>query len=138
MAYTRKRGSHAKVTIEGTDVSNAFSSLTRNSVAAQLPAGGFNTTGVAETVPGDVTQGFQGRCWYTEEIGAIVEPAHANQTVVTMTFQPDGLLDSTREVYTGEVYITEFSPTSTFGEVSAFDFVAVAADAAGITVNNWT
>jgi len=138
VAYTRKFGSSAKVTMDGTDVSNAFSRLQRTSTDAVVPAGGFNTTGVAEQLQGERTQGFEGTAWYTEEIGAIVEPAYANRTPVAMTFQPDGLLDATREIYSGNVLITEFSPESAFGDVMSFAFNAVAADSAGITVGNWT
>lgn len=138
MTYTRKFGSSAKVTIDGTDVSNAFSELRRTSTDAVVDAGGFNTTGVAEQLQGQRTQGFEGTAWYTEEIASIVETAYAARTTVAMTFQPDGLLDATREIYSGNVRITEFSPVSTFGDVMSFTFNAVAADSSGITVSDWT
>lgn len=138
MAYTRKMGSHAKVTINGTDVSNSFSSFRRTSSNALEPAGGFNTTGVAETLPGERTQGFEGEAWHTEELAAIVSPIHDAGSVCVITYQPNGLVDATREIYSGNCYIAEFSPGEEFGSVASFPFSAIAADSAGITVGNWT
>lgn len=138
MAYTRKFGSSDKVTIDGTDVSNSFSTFGRTSSDAVVEAGGFNTTGVAEQMQGQRTQGFAGTAWYTEELAAIVEPIHAARSTCTITWQPNGLVDPTREIYSGLCRIPEFSPSSTFGDVMSFPFSAVAADSTGITVGNWT
>lgn len=138
MTYTRKIGSNDKVTIDGTDVSNSFSEFGRVSEDDQIPAGGFNTTGVAEELQGQRTQRFEGTAWYTEELGAIVEPLYTNRTTCVISWQPNGLVDATREIYSGNCRITQFSPSSQFGAVQSFAFVAVAADATGITVSDWT
>jgi len=138
VAYSKKMGSHAKVTIDGTDVSNGFSSIQRDSVNATVPAGGFSVGGVAEQLLGERTQGFSGTAFVTEELSAICEPIHRNREIVEMTFQPDGLIDATREIYIGNVYISEWSPNSTFGDVSTMNFQAVAADATGINATDFT
>ena len=138
MSYTKKKAAHDKITIDGTDVSNSFRSFRRVSSKATLDATGFSVTGNAETVPGDVTQGFEGEAFYTEELGAIAEPIHKNGSTCTITWQPDGLVDATREIYSGVCYINEFSPESEVGNVYTFPFRADPADATGITVNNWT
>jgi len=138
VAYTKLKAASDKITIEGTDVSNSFRNFRFNSEHAVLDATGFSSTGNQETVPGATTQSFEGEAFYTEELGAIVQPAHAARTVVTITWQPNGLVDSSREIYSGECYILTYSPESTVGDVYTFPFVATAADANGIAVNNWT
>jgi hypothetical protein len=138
MTYTRKVGSHARVTIDGVDVSNSFRTITPVSEDADLPAGGFNVSGVAETLPGERTQRFEGEAWYTEELGAILQPLYAARTAFVMTVQPDGLIDATREIYSGSVRATQWSPPQEFGAVSTVPFTAIAADSTGITVGNWT
>ena len=138
MAYTKLKAASDKITIDGNDVSNSFKSMRRPSANAVLDATGFSATGNQETVPGANTQSFEGEAYYTEELGAICEPIHANRSTCTITWQPDGLVDPTREIYSGLCYINEFSPESEVGSVYTFPFLATPASAARITVNNWT
>ena len=138
MAYTKMVARHDKITIEGTDVSNSFREFGFTSEHTKEVVTGFSVTGNEESLPGPTTQQFVGEAFYTEELGAIVQPAHANRTVVTITWQPDGLVDATREIYSGECVINTFGPTNTVGGVSVMPFVADPADATGITVGNWT
>lgn len=138
MAYTKKISNFDKVTIDGTDVSNSFREFGRPSTDATVDVSGFSATGNDETLPGTRTQSFTGTAFYTEELGLIVEPLYRNRTVCVITWQPDGLVDATREIYSGNCTINEFSPSSTRGDVRTFAFSALAADAAGITVGNWT
>lgn len=138
MAYTKRMGSHAKVTIDGTDVSNSFSEFRFNSSHAQVAAGGFSASGVAEQLPGETTQTFTGTAFVTEELSAIVYPLHANRTVCVITFQPYGLVDATREIYIGNCYILRWEPGDTFGGVSTMQFEATAADSTGIVATDFT
>lgn len=138
MAYTKRMGSHGKVTIDGTDVSNSFSEFRFNSSHAQVPAGGFSVSGVAEQLAGETTQSFTGTAFVTEELSAIVYPLHKNRTVCVIAFQPYGLVDSTREIYTGNCLILRWEPGDTFGGVSTMQFEAVAADATGINATDFT
>lgn len=137
MAYTKKITRHDKITIDGTDVSNSFREFGRPSEDSQEDVSGFSTTGVDEFLPGSRNQRFEGEAFYTEELGAIVEPLYRNRTTTTVTWKPDGLVDTTREVYTGTGTITEFGPSNTRGSVSTFRFVFVP-DSNGITVSDWT
>jgi hypothetical protein len=137
VTYTKKIARHDKITIDGTDVSNSFSAFGRPSTDALEDVSGFSVTGVDESLPGSRTQQFTGAAWYTEELGAIVEPLYKNRTPVVITWQPDGLVDATREVYVGTCIITEFSPENTRGSGSSMPFVAVP-DTNGIAVNDWT
>ena len=138
MAYTKKISRHDKITIDGTDVSNSFSEFGYSSEHEMIPVTGFSATGTVEDLPGVTTQAFTGTAFYTEELALIVEPLHRNRTQCVIAWQPDGLVDATREVYSGTVTINTFGPANTVGEVATMPFAASPALAAGITVNNWT
>lgn len=137
MTYTKMTFTHDKITIDGTDVSNSFREFGRPSTDALIDVSGFSVTGVDENVPGSRAQQFTGTAFYTEEVAAIVEPLYKNRTACVITWQPNGLVDATREIYSGTCTITEFSPNNTRGEASTFPFVATP-DSSGITVGNWT
>jgi hypothetical protein len=115
VTYTKKIARHDKITIDGTDVSNSFSAFGRPSTDSQEDVSGFSTTRVSTRPSGHPDQQFTGTAWYTEELGAIVEPLYTNRTTCTITWQPDGLVDATREIYSGTGTITEFSPEDTRG-----------------------
>ena len=138
MAYTKKIDSQAKITIDGTDVSNSFSQFQLNSENAVIEAGGFSSTGVAEQLAGARTQGFTGTAFVTEELSALVYPLHINRTIVAISYQPNGLADATREIYHGNCYINTWSPASSFGDVATMDFAASAADSTGIVATDFT
>lgn len=135
--YTKLIARHDHIEIDGTDVSNSFSQFGRPSTDALEDVSGFSATGVDEKLPGSRDQTFTGVAFYTEELALIVEPLYTNRTPCVITWQPDGLVDSTRETYSGTCIITEFSPDNTRGSASTFPFTAVP-DANGITVDNWT
>lgn len=139
MAYTKQRGSHAKVTIDGTDVSNSFWRFNFVSENEKEEASGFSAAGTREEVPGDQVQAFEGTAWATEELLAIIEPIQRARTTCAITYQPHGLVDATREVYSGAtVYIDRIEDPQEFGTVSQFEFRATPAPGSTITVNNWT
>ena len=138
MAYTKKISRHDKITIDGTDVSNSFSRFGVESAHSDEDVSGFSATGNDELLPGSTAQAFVGTAFYTEELALIVQPLHANRTACTITWQPDGLVDATREIYTGSCTIMEFSPNNTRGSRSEFEFRAVPATSSGITVADWT
>jgi hypothetical protein len=138
VAYTKKIARHDKITIDGTDVSNSFREFGRPSEDAQEDVSGFSASGVDEFLPGGRNQRFEGEAFYTEELALLVEPLYNTRDAdVVVTWQPDGLLDATREIYSGTGSITEFGPSNTRGSVSTFRFVFVP-NSSGITVGNWT
>ena len=137
MAYTKQIARHDKITIDGTDVSNSFRTFGRPSEDDQVDVSGFSATGVDEFLPGPRNQRFEGEAFYTEELALIAEPLYKNRTTTTITWQPDGLVDATREIYSGSGKITQFSPNNERGSVSVFPFTFLP-DANGITVGNWT
>lgn len=124
--------------IDGTDVSNAFRQLGFTGTNAVEDVTGFSVTGNAEEIAGRTTTGFTGEAYYTEEFAAIVYPIFQLRSVVEMSWQPDGLVDATREIYIGNVQINEFSPSNTVGSVMTTPFSASAADEDGITATDFT
>ena len=138
MAYTKMIARHDKITFDGTDVSNSFREFGFSSEHSTEDVTGFSATGTVETVPGVTTQTFTGEAFYTEELGAIVQPLHANRTLCTITWQPNGLVDATREIYTGECYINTFGPANTVGGVSVMPFEATPGPGETISVGNRT
>ena len=69
--------------------------------------------------------------FYTEELAAIVEPLHRNRTQCVITWQPNGLVDATREIYSGTCTINTFGPANTVGDVATMPFEATPALAPG-------
>lgn len=138
MAYTKLIAKSDKITIDGVDVSNSFSEFGYSSEHSQEDVSGFSASGTDEFLPGATTQSFSGTAFYTEELAAIVEPLHRNRTNTVIAWQPNGLVDSTREIYTGTCNILTFGPANTRGSVSTMPFTATPSTSTGITVADWT
>jgi hypothetical protein len=132
VTYTKQIALHDSITIDGTDMSNAFRSFGQPSERAEVDASGFNASGRNETLAGQVTQSFEGEVFYTAESYATLKPLFDNQTIFEVTWQPDGLVDATREVYYGMCQLYQFGATSTRGDVAAFAVTFRAADENGI------
>lgn len=133
VAYPKRSSKRARISIDGVDVSNAFRSFNVQSAKSTQPAGGFNPTGVEETVPGAVTQSFVGELYSSAtDVVDMLWDFHIADTVVEIQFQPEGLDDPTESVWYGNCTINETSPTETFGEVTTFPFSALPADSDGI------
>ena len=138
MAYTKDIARHDKITIDGTDVSNAFRQFGFTSEHSEEDVSGFSVSGNDETLPGTTAQGFSGEAYYTEEFAAIVAPIHFDRTIVEVTWQPNGLIDATREVYYANCTINQFGPVAERGSVRTMPFAAKPADEDGIQVNDFT
>jgi hypothetical protein len=138
VAYTKLIARHDKITIDDVDVSNSFSEFGYTSEHSEEDVSGFSVSGIDETLPGSTAQSFTGTAFYTEELALIVEPLHRARTVCSIAWQPNGLLDATREIFYGEFTINQFGPANTRGSVSTMPFSARPADENGIRVSNWT
>jgi hypothetical protein len=138
VTYTKKIAKYDKILIDGTDVSNSFRNFGYSSEHSEEDVSGFSATGTDETLPGATAQSFTGEAFYTEELASIVEPLHRNRTSCVISWQPDGLLDATREIYSGTCTINQFGPANTRGQVMVMPFTAKPATSAGITVSDWT
>lgn len=132
MTYTKLIARHDRISIDGTDVSNAFREFGLTSTHSEEDASGFSVSGVDETLPGSTAQGFTGEFFMTEEIIDLLFPIHANREVVEVQWQPNGLVDTSASVFYANCTINEFSPTDTRGSVSTSPFSATVADENGI------
>lgn len=132
MAYTKIVAKHDRVTIDGTDYSNAFRTFGLESTDATVDVSGFSVTGVDETVPGARAQSFRGEMFITEETMNGVWPLHYNRTIVSIEWQPNGLVDANAPVFYGECTVNEFSPEDQRGSASTTPFRATTTDENGI------
>jgi len=134
MAFTKNIALHDSISIDGGDVSNAFRSFGFSSEDAEVDASGFSASGTDETLQGNRAQTLEGEAFYTPEFFAILYPLYLNRSTFFLTWQPDGLIDSTREIYEGTVRILTFNPNATRGDVRVMTCTFKAADETGIYV----
>lgn len=133
MAFTKDIARHDRVWIDGEDVSNAFREFGFTSEHSEEDVSGFSVSGVDEFLPGSTTQGFAGEAFYTPEFYAILWPLHSARTVFEVQWQPDGLVDPTREVYYANVTANTFNPNATRGSVRVMQVTMRPADENGVT-----
>jgi hypothetical protein len=135
MAFTKKIALHDKITVDGQDMSNAFDTFGFSSEHASVPASGFSVSGTDENLAGTTTQTLEGEAFLTSESYGILYYLHVNRTIFPLQWQPDGLVDSTRETYSGNVQLLTFTPAATRGEVYKMTCTFSAADATGIVAS---
>jgi hypothetical protein len=138
VSYTKDIARHDRVTLDGVDASNAFRSFGFSSEHTTEDVTGFSVTGNQETLPGATTQTFEGEAFYTPELYQLLYPLHKNRTVFEAQWQPDGLVDPTREVYHGNVTINTFNPNAEVGGVRVMTVTFAPADADGINADAGT
>jgi hypothetical protein len=132
MPFTKDIARHDEIILDGTDCSNSFRSFGFSSEHTTEDVTGFSVTGNEETLPGRTTQSFEGEAFYTPELYAVLYELHANRTIFSAQWQPDGLVDSTRETYIGNVTLNSFNPTAEVGGVRVMQCTFAPADATGI------
>lgn len=130
----KKADKKDRISIDGTDYSNAFREFGVSSSKSTEDAGGFNPTGVVETVPGATTQSFTGTLYNIADVVDALWDIHIADEVVLINWQPGGLESGHEndDVFYGMMTIQEMSPQSTFGTVTSFAFSAITADSDGI------
>jgi hypothetical protein len=132
MTFTKKIAKHDRISIDGTDYSNAFRVFGFSSEHSEEDVSGFSVSGTDETLPGNTAQGFSGEMFYTEESAPDIWALHIGRDIVEVQFQPNGLVDSTATVFYANCTINQFGPADTRGQVSVMPFSAKPADENGI------
>jgi hypothetical protein len=132
VTFTKGIALHDRISVDGEDVSNAFRSFGQPSERATVDVSGFSVSGRDETLAGAITQTFEGECFYTPEIYSLLKPLFDNETIFEVQWQPDGLVDPSREVYYGNCQLFTFGPSVTRGDVEVFPCTFRAADENGI------
>lgn len=134
MAFTKDIALHDSIFFDGNDVSNAFRSFSLTSEDAEVDASGFSVSGTDETLQGNRAQGFEGEAFYTPEFFAILYPLYNGRQPFFVTWQPDGLIDGSREIFQGTQRVLTFNPNATRGDVRVMTVTTKNADETGIYV----
>lgn len=118
MSFTKRIALHDRITIDGTDYSNAFRTFNMTSDGAEVDVGGFSVSGVRETLTGAKTQGFAGDAYMTKETIPFLWSLHSTGAQFEVAWQPDGLVDNTGLTFHATCELRTFDPSNTFGDVS--------------------
>lgn len=123
---------HDRVDIDGTDMSNLVRGVERESEQEQVDVSGFSVSGQDEFLAGAQTKSitFEVFGGGTAEQKNLLE-IHENRTVVWIEWQPDGLLDSSRETLVGNALLISYPTGSARKEVRATPARFVPADENG-------
>lgn len=132
MTYTKDIARHDKIVLDGVDASNMFRTFNPTDERSDEDATGFSVTGTRESLAGTREQSFEGEAFYGSEAYALLKPLYDNDDKFELQYQPNGLVDDTREVYYGIVRLRNWNPQATVGGVRTFTLNFVAADSTGI------
>ena len=135
MTFTKQVALHDAITIDGTDMSNAFSSFGLTSDATSVNVAGFSISGTDETLSGPKAQGFAGTAFQTSENEEFLWNLHISNESFEVEWQPDGLIDNTRPKWKGICQLRSFDPTTTRGNARDMPLTFTAADALGIYIS---
>ena len=113
--FTKQVALHDKIEIDGEDMSNAFSVFGLTSDATSVDVSGFSISGTDETLSGPKAQGFSGTAFQTKENEQFLWNLHLSDEIFAVRWQPDGLIDNTRPIWTGNCQLRQFDPSTTRG-----------------------
>lgn len=135
MTYTKGIALHDRITVDGTDMSNAFRSFGFTSDDTDVDVSGFSVSGSDETLSGPRAEGFSGDVFITPETEALLWPLHYNRTIFEVAWQPNGLIDNTRTTYHANCQLRTFDPSNTRGDASVSSVTFRVADDNGISTS---
>lgn len=135
MTFTKQVALHDAITIDGTDMSNAFSVFGLTSDATSVDVSGFSVSGTDETLSGPKAQGFSGTCFQTPENEQFLWALHITDEMFEVEWQPNGLVDNTRPKWKGVCQLRQFDPSTTRGNARDMPVTFTAADALGIYIS---
>ena len=133
MTYTKKTALHDRITVDGVDVSNAFDTFGFTSDDSDVDVSGFSVSGSDETLSGTRSEGFTGEMFITSESDALMWPLHYNRTIFQVSWQPDGLIDSSRRTYHANCQLRTYDPSATRGQPYKTTCTFRVADSNGIS-----
>lgn len=132
MSYTKQIALHDRISVDGTDISNLFRSFSLDTTDEDVDVSGFSESGNEESLSGRRAQSMTGEAFYTPEGHAILYSLYVNRTVFEIEWQPDGLIDNTREVWSGDVQLRSYPPAAQRGEARVMQLTFKAATSDGI------
>lgn len=132
MTYTKQIALHDRIYVDGEDVSNLFRSFSLDMTDADVDVSGFSVSGNEESLSGARSQSATGEAFYTPEGHLIFYKLWKDRTVFELQWQPDGLVDSSREVWSGQVQLRSYPPAAARAEARIIALTFKAADDDGI------
>jgi hypothetical protein len=124
---------HDRVEIDGEDVSNLARTANFNSEHEQVDVSGFSVSGADESLAGKTVQSFEAEFFHGAQSHALLYPLHANRTIFPIEWQPQGLVEASREVLAGNAQLLTYNPNATRGSVRVITATFTAADENGLT-----
>jgi len=135
VTFTKGIALHDKITIDGTDMSNAFHTFGMTSEDTEVDVSGFSVSGSNESLAGNRNESFAGDVYHTTETYALLYPLHETREIFAVAWQPDGLIDSNREIFHALCQLRTYSPSATRGDPYTFTCTFAVADDSGITTS---
>ena len=124
---------HDEVIIDGTDVSNFARTANFNSEHEQVDVSGFSVSGADEFLAGRTVQSFEAEFFHGAQIHALLYPLHADREIFPISWQPQGLVETSREVLAGNAQLLTYNPNAERGGVRVITATFTAADEDGLT-----
>lgn len=124
---------HDEVIIDGTDVSNLARTANFSSEHSQEDVSGFSISGADEFLAGRTVQSFEAEFFAGAQTHALLYPLHAARTIFPISWRPQGLVETSREVLAGNAQLLTYNPNAVRGGVRVVTATFSAADEAGLT-----
>lgn len=124
---------HDRVEVDGTDVSRYARAVNFSSEHERVEVGGFTVSGADEYLAGRTVQEFEVEFFHGANIHGLLYELHADRTVFDIEWQPQGLVESGREVLAGNVQLLTYNPNAERGGVRVITATFTAADENGLT-----
>lgn len=135
MTFTKGIALYDRITVDGVDMSNAFHSFGFTSDDSDVDVSGFSVSGTDETLSGPRAEGFSGDVYITPETEALLWPLHYNRSSFEVAWQPNGLVDNTRNTYHATCQLRTFDPTNTRGDAAISPVTFRVSDSNGISTS---
>jgi hypothetical protein len=123
---------HDEVIIDGEDVSNFARTANFNSEHEQVDVSGFSISGADEFLAGRTVQSFEAEFFHGAQIHALLYPLHRDREIFPISWQPQGLVETSREVLAGNAQLLTYNPNAERGGVRIITATFTAADEDGL------
>lgn len=94
-------------------------------------ASGFSSTGNDESVPGNQVTSLTMEIYHTPDTFNLIEPLFTDREPFPFSWQPQGLVETTRETLSGTAYIEVWNKGVPRGDIRLMTITLQPADAAG-------
>ena len=121
-----------RVGIDGVDWSNYCRGASVESENQQVEASGFSVSGNDEFLDGPRASAIVLTMKYDSTLNAALWPIHRDREVVPIEWQPDGLVDTGREIWYGNVRLPTYPPEAARGDLRVMTLRFTPGDSDGL------